>query len=663
MPFSKGFPTLLYTDHRSCGTGELSIITDRATSGKILRWYHATARPLSRLVRIYLKGEANVIADSLSRLSSEDTENIDEMARALPRLANLVDFIFAQPYMLDKMMKSRSAIPAAAFVPPDGDENWPEAEHDVSFVAEDRPMNAVHAPRGRGMEDNVDPVTALPSGGAVMAQIQRAETLLTNSSIDWDATIMEDDGSVHLFADALPPGEKLEEGGPVCMVCPTIGSNQGMETAWCAAATRTSLLDEEDETEEDGNLLFPAGRTLSGNALMNGRSSTRVSGDANLAPSLRILNGNGSSRARGSNDPPTDEESLEEETDLEVKKAAALFLNQRGEVATINKLLPTVAVDCEEKDVHRTFQNRLPTILKEFPISDKFNCNLAITTAGTTQLFGAWCTSLTLPKAVNGAAHQVAFVKLDEIKKDWPKEMAAAATRLHAKMKASNTTRNRYLGIYLPRRIMRKTDARGDSIYVDGKEDGIPRKQFGSFATLEWGLQGAMDRAWKAFGEALRAAETRASDGVSDRHHTEFRIFRKPAVPRPLANHVLQTVFSTTASWDPVSDFLEDHVPCTNFTIEEEVYVGRQRCQRCRCRCGEGIKAFDLGITQVNEFFTAPYRGRDSEGASERKDPKGQRHLAGRCDSCVSSPAHQLRGIYWVPCGWQRRGQRIRSAR
>ena len=116
----------------------------------------------------------------------------------------------------------------------------------------------------------------------------------------------------------------------------------------------------------------------------------------------------------------------------------------------------------------------------------------------------------------------------------------------------------------------------------------------------------------------MTEAEVRASDGVAKRHHADFRIFRKPAVPRPLANHVLQPVFSTTASWDPVSDFLEDHVPCSNYTVEEEVYIGRQRCLRCKCKCGEGIRAFDLGITQVNDFLPRPTAEGLPKGA--RKD-------------------------------------------
>ncbi|CAD7975008.1 unnamed protein product, partial [Amoebophrya sp. A25] len=77
---TRGSKWILYTDHQNLGTKELSsLCANRTTGGKVLRWFYLIARPLSTGKRVYLKGEANVIADALSRMKSEEDPALKEI--------------------------------------------------------------------------------------------------------------------------------------------------------------------------------------------------------------------------------------------------------------------------------------------------------------------------------------------------------------------------------------------------------------------------------------------------------------------------------------------------------------------------------------------------------------------------------------------------------
>ena len=153
---------------------------------------------------------------------------------------------------------------------------------------------------------------------------------------------------------------------------------------------------------------------------------------------------------------------------------------------------------------------------------------------------------------------------------------------------------------------MRKTDTKGDSVFVWGKEDGLER-QVKSFAVGVYGKQESLDLAWAAFGDALRKAEERANPvGLGNRHHCEFRVFQKPEMIDVPPNHVQHPIFSAPANWDPLADFIEGHVPCPNYLVMQEMYVGKQKCLRGSCQCGAGIRTLDIDETQQNHYLPAP---------------------------------------------------------
>ena len=143
----KGSKWILYTDHQNLGTKELnSLASNRTTGGKLLRWFYLISRPLSTGKRVYLKGEANIIADALSRMKDKndtDIEEIDDLAFMLPRIRSMIQFIFSNPDQLDQMMEAKKKVlEVDNFLPPihPSEEMVDPADHLPCALASDLPI-------------------------------------------------------------------------------------------------------------------------------------------------------------------------------------------------------------------------------------------------------------------------------------------------------------------------------------------------------------------------------------------------------------------------------------------------------------------------------------------------------------------------------------------
>ena len=134
--------------------------------------------------------------------------------------------------------------------------------------------------------------------------------------------------------------------------------------------------------------------------------------------------------------------------------------------------------------------------------------------------------------------------------------------------------RERLAGLRLPRRLVRKKDARGDDFIILGSIDGTLARELQYFVVSKRqgqpGPQEVYEKAWKAFEDMARAAgrEAAVRAGVQpDRHFAEFRRFHKPLLP--LERDGQTAIFAATSAFDPQAHCLEGSEICPDYKVLE----------------------------------------------------------------------------------------------
>eukprot|EP00392_Amoebophrya_sp_AT5.2_P016285 g16545.t1 len=267
-PFIQGRRWLLYSDHKNLGVRELgAIVSSRTTSAKILRWFHSIAHPLATAIRVYLRGESNVLADVLSRMQPEEAEVVDELAYSLPRLENLANFAFTRPDELDRMIAERKRLHRAepfAVAPHPSEDPDDSAAPAVSGYGDELPLNATGpAPGGVGREQycywqepgagtknflGATPAATLSWLGNVSSE-QASAVLDLGASVDSDG--------VRLFLPGDAEGHPGPKQAPVATATPPNGS---VEPVLLVNAGEEGGVGLEDPEElgllEEGSLVF-----------------------------------------------------------------------------------------------------------------------------------------------------------------------------------------------------------------------------------------------------------------------------------------------------------------------------------------------------------------------------------------------------------------------
>ena len=564
--FIRGHKWILYTDHRNLGTRELATIAaNKTTSAKVIRWYHSVAHALATGIRVYLKGEANILADALSRLSNEELKAVDEAASALPRIRNLVEFLFTQPEKLDAIMASRrlnskhlrrnqQTRPIRMDVPNFAESGILDEEEDDG-ASEEGPIAFI----------NASVISKTPSGGV------REEC----------------PGPCGCFMHNTGPS-------PLEGECPSVGSSgkgQGSHALMNTLSTMgkgpdpaspESTCQGHDAAEDMSDLDLCWDAFGVAHAFMNGGVVTGGSSSSRDAPPRDTPSPGLGAPATVSSGVPTG--------DISVTRVTGAIMDLHGRVL--------VQADGELFDYPVVASDPKDALKRHWP-SLEFSDSLSTLWCGADgvvrQLFGVRVDRKNLESPEG--SRWVPWITGVEA---WEDDLVAAFRRLMARLPFPSDSR-RLAGLTVPRRIVRKTDDRGDNFIIVGNLDNRKDKELRYFAVNRRSenpavaAQTAYDAAWNHFGELLRRVTTEVSiregRGPEPVHARRFQRFFQPRLPA--ARQGQTPIFSISAGFDPTCHALAGAELCPDFLETEVSFIGKVRTTLCVCRCGAGIEMED----------------------------------------------------------------------
>jgi len=542
-PLIKGHKWLSYTDHKNLGTKELaSIAANKTTAGKILRWCHSIARELATGVRVYLKGESNVIADALSRLAAEDVSAIGDLASTMPRIRHMLELISTQPQKLDEIMASRRL----------------NSAHSKTYVP---PFSAFACPE-TDLDDPSPDCAKQPSVGFINSTLVSQGACMRKE--EEPATKSEEPRS-------SPEGPELARGRGKG-VSQKIFSQQGKGFL---NATVPDVCPEVSLEGDSGSAEPEFG------AVWDGGVMHLWSGCCN--PLLPVVGdgGDASPLGEGLGSAPDSQPEVEiARVEVAAMDWLGKVLIQKGESGT----LPGGALENSAVEAARGL------VPGGAQLSEDCSTVWQVPDGSWTQLFGVRVdkSKLSVPSELERRPWLEAVEKPDR------EHRADAFRRLMAQLPFPSTSR-RFAGIMVPRRIYRKTDKRGDNFVISGSLDDRAQKESRSFKVGD-DPRAAYDKAWDEFGRMIdRAArESGARVGLAPGiHSSAFQKFSRPPLPASTPGRVVTPCFSVSAGLDPAKFCLQGAEPCEKYESGAVSYVGKVRTVMCRRKCGRGLHHAD----------------------------------------------------------------------